>query len=99
MSDGKGISGKGRLTDKAVNTLQNYYGMAIRQNTGNLYTMKKAVGAVLFHCTNIPDEEAWHRSCPSTAESWCKWQTDKLNGTHEYKQKVNLSIIQRSFVR
>ena len=54
--------------------------------------MKKAVGAVLFHCTNIPDEEAWHRFCPSTAESWCKWQTDKLNGTHEYKQKVNLPI-------
>ena len=30
LSDGKGIgSGKGRLTDKVINTLQNYYGMVI----------------------------------------------------------------------
>ena len=43
LSDGKKISDKGRLTDKAINTLQNYFGMAIRQNKGNLYAMKKAV--------------------------------------------------------
>ena len=29
LSDGKGISGKGRLSNKAINTLQNFYGMAI----------------------------------------------------------------------
>ena len=29
LSDSKGISGKGRLTDKAINTLQSYCGMAI----------------------------------------------------------------------
>ncbi len=28
LSDGKKISGKGRLTDNAVKTLQNHYGMA-----------------------------------------------------------------------
>lgn len=35
--------GAGRLTDKAINTLQNYYGMAIRNNVGDLYGMKKSV--------------------------------------------------------
>lgn len=44
-SDGKGISGEGTLTDQIINTIQNYYGLAIRQNVGNLYGMKKAVGA------------------------------------------------------
>ena len=32
LSDGKKISGRGRLADKVINTMQNYYGMAIRQN-------------------------------------------------------------------
>lgn len=42
LSDGKGIGrSKGRLTDKVMNTLQNHYGMAIRQNTQNLYAMKR----------------------------------------------------------
>ena len=30
--DGKEILGKGRLTDKIIHKMQNYYGMAIRQN-------------------------------------------------------------------
>ena len=50
LSDGKGISGKGRLTDRALNLLQNYFGIAIRQNS-NVPSMKKAIGAVLFHCS------------------------------------------------
>ena len=29
LSDGKKISGGGRLTDKVINTTKNYYGMAI----------------------------------------------------------------------
>ena len=31
LSDGKSIGGKGRLTDKIVDTMQNCYGLAIRQ--------------------------------------------------------------------
>ena len=69
LSDGKGISGKGRLTDKAINTLQNYYGMAIRQNTNDLHSMKKAVGAVLYHCRYIPNENIQHQFCPRTADT------------------------------
>ena len=57
LSDGKPIVGKGRLTDKALNTLQNHYGMAIRQNKGNLYAMKKSIVAILHHCSDIPDNE------------------------------------------
>ena len=82
MSHGKGISGKGRLTDKAINALQNYYGMAKKQNTNDLYLMKKAIGAVLYHYSYIPNENIWHQFCPKTA--------DKLNGTTTYKQKINL---------
>ena len=41
LSDGKTLSGKGRLTEKVINTLKNYYGMAIRQNKGKHLEMKK----------------------------------------------------------
>ena len=36
LDDGKQITGKGRLTDKCINTMQNYFGIAIRQNKENL---------------------------------------------------------------
>ena len=64
LSDGKTLSGKGRLTEKVINTLQNYYVMAIRQNKGKLLEMKKAVGAVLYHCSAIKDPETRHQFCP-----------------------------------
>ena len=50
LSDGKGISGKGRLTDKGIILLQNYFGMAIKQNN-DVPSMKKAIVAALFHCS------------------------------------------------
>ena len=43
------ISGAKKLTEKIINSMQNFYGLAIRQNQDNIYEMKKAVGAILFH--------------------------------------------------
>ena len=45
-------------THKAINTLQSYYGMAICQTTGNLSAMRKVVGTVLYHCSDMKDEAA-----------------------------------------
>ena len=41
LSDGKGILGKARRTDKIINKMQNYYGMTIRQNTLSLQNNDK----------------------------------------------------------
>ena len=60
LSDGKKISGRGRLTDKVINTMQNYYGMAIRQNSNDLFAMRKSVIATLMHNTNFDDAETRH---------------------------------------
>ena len=92
LSDGKKIIGRGRLTDKAINTMQNYFGMAIRQNKGKLYEMKKAIGTVLWHCSDIHDEEIRHKFCPKSINSWCKWQSDKITGDNKYKTKLNLPV-------
>lgn len=92
LSDGKKISGRGRLTDKAINTLQNHYGMAIRQNIGNLYAMKKSIIAILHHSSAIEDEDERHKYCPKTNTSWCKWWLDKMNRTDTYKKNSNLPL-------
>jgi len=36
----KGLGGKGKLTDAMIDRLQNYYGIAIRSNVGDLAQMK-----------------------------------------------------------
>ena len=84
------ISGKGKLTENIINSMQNYYGMAIRNNFNNLYAMKKAVGAILWHCTAFPDQDKRHALCPREANTWCKWQLDKLNGRNTYKDKISI---------
>ena len=85
LSDGKPLSGRNRLTKKTINMMQNYYGMAIRQNVSCLYSMKKSVMAILFHCSESSDEEDRHKFCPRTEISWCKYQSDKITGKNTYK--------------
>ena len=91
LADGKTLRGRGRLNDKIINKLQNYYGLALRQSTDTtVYQLKKAVRAVLFHCSEVSDLDTRHQMCPSTKDSWCKYQADKLNGTNTYKEKPGL---------
>ena len=45
----KGFGGRGRLTNNIIDKLQNYYSMAIRQNSGDLNAMRSATDASLFH--------------------------------------------------
>ena len=46
----KGLGGKGRLTDAKINTLQNYFGIALRQNVEKLNDVH-----VLHQCAMLPD--------------------------------------------
>ena len=41
LSDGKKVDGTNRLTNKIVDKIQNYYGQAIRNNTGDKESMIK----------------------------------------------------------
>ena len=51
--------GSDKLTDSKVYRLQNYDGIAIQSNVGDLPKMKKAISAVLFHCASSKENE-WH---------------------------------------
>ena len=87
-----GVHGAGRLSDKNINLLQNYYGMAIRQNNDNIYQMKKAIGATLFHCSDIKDSVERHKFCPRKNDGCCQWQIDQITGQHQYKPNVNFTV-------
>lgn len=62
LEDGKGIGGKGRLTLTGIDTLQNFFGKAIRDNKRNARAMSKATHAILKHSST--PEQPRHEDCP-----------------------------------
>ena len=93
LSDGKKISGKGRLTDKVINKMQNYYGLAIRQNVNQLYAMKKSIFAILLHLTENSNVDDQHKCCPRTKDTTCVMARDGRVCLHVLLSKLRASII------
>ncbi|KAJ4447696.1 hypothetical protein ANN_09704 [Periplaneta americana] len=79
LQDGKSLDGKNRLTEAVIDQIQNYYGMAIRQNVNSAENMRKAVWAVLFHISSS-DDKPNHGLCPEGRNSWCKYNKAKATG-------------------
>ncbi|GFV25134.1 uncharacterized protein TNCV_592001 [Trichonephila clavipes] len=63
LSDGKNISGRGRLTLKEVDSIQHYYGLAIRKNLSSVEDMKRAIWAIYFYKLSTEDNPQ-HVLCP-----------------------------------
>ena len=57
LPDGKTVGGRGRLTNAVVVKIQNYYGMVIRSNIGNLKDMQNAIWAICFHMITESNNE------------------------------------------
>ncbi|GFT22379.1 uncharacterized protein TNCV_3273591 [Trichonephila clavipes] len=58
----------------------NYYGIAIRSNVGNLQKMMSSVIAAFFHCVSGKNNSL-HGQCPEGSESWCRYQRAKAAGS------------------
>ena len=73
LSVGKEVGGRGRLTDKVVDKIQNYYGEAIKNNAGNLASMKSAISAIFQHMIRNDNKslDEQHSLCPKGGDSWC----------------------------
>ena len=82
----KNLGGKGRLTVAKIDLMQNYFGIALRQNVGNLQDMKRACMASLQHSCG------YHDTCPKDSQTWCQFQKDKQDGTNLYKNKHFLDV-------
>ena len=91
---GIGSKGEGKLTRKVINTLQNYYGMAIRDNKNTtLRQMKAAIAAVLqdYVKKDCEDKDDRHKYCPQDITTWCKYQKGKIDGTEFKGNRINIS--------
>ena len=71
LSDGKGSSGKGRLSDKVINTLQNYVGMILTQDSNDITEMRiseidvkileKCLHGMTQNCNDTFNQLIWNR--------------------------------------
>ena len=92
LADGKSIGGRGRLTDKVIDKMQNYYGKAIRGNKGNLEGMKTSIKAIQHHMVKNDKLtlKKQHQYCPKSADTWCKYWKDKTDKTSVYNEDNRL---------
>ncbi len=82
LDDGKGLAGKGRLTDAKIDILQNYYGLAVRENLDSVDNMAKHIEASLYHVASTA-ENPQHHLCPEGEDSWCGYNRDKKGYKHK----------------
>lgn len=88
MSDGKALTGTGRLSLARIDTIQNFYGRAIRDNRGDAKEMARSTRAILKYYSSTV-EEPKHDDCTAGASSWCSFQRDIANGTNLHKPIKN----------
>ena len=73
LNDGKVAGGRGRVTDKICDKIQNYFGTAIRETFGNKVEMKRSIWKSSKHMIRDADEslEKQHEFCPKSKDMWC----------------------------
>ena len=86
LDDGKPIGGRGRLTDNVIDSMQVYYGKAIRNNTHSVKAMQDAIWAIWYHMQST-DKSPDHSRCPVGDDSWCGFQRDVAKKTSTYTRK------------
>ena len=73
--------------------------MAIRQNTNDLFAMRKSVIARLMHNTNFHDAETRYRYCPKNIDSWCKYQRGISAGEKKILRSCKLASCNKERIR
>lgn len=88
----KGLGGKSKdtvkLTDKLINKLQKYYGLAITRHQDNVDKMEKEIWATFYHLSST-NKSPNHGNCPEGAESWCAYRVAEAQGQDMRKFKHN----------
>ena len=84
LSNGKALSGEGRLTTR-VDTFQSFYGPAPRKNKGDCEKMSRPALAILDHYS----ENATPEKCLEAQGSWCSFNQNKATGrSSHYLSKI-----------
>ena len=89
LDDGKILGGKGRLTGRKIDVLQNYYGLAVRENLNDVEEMEE-IEASLFHFAST-NKNPQHHFCPDGENSWCGYKRDQ--STYQHKNGIPKCIV------
>ena len=89
LADGKIIGGRGRLTGDQIKAITQYYGSAIKDNLGDLKSMREAVWAIWFH-KGSSDEHPMLNFC---CTSWCPWKQAQTEGTLQTLQTHKQPVV------
>ena len=85
-------SGAGKLTTARIDSIQNFYGLCIRQNKGDSKAMTKGTKAIMYHYVSTK-EKPQYNFCPVGKNSWCLFQRDVANKTKPIKNPFPPAII------
>ena len=99
LSDGKVKGGKGRLTDKTIDKMQNYFGEAIRNNVGNIESMENDIWAIFKHIIrdNSQSLDEQHSLCPR--DSWCTyWSNREKYNDQKRLASVFIEVLKPLFI-
>ena len=80
LADGKGLAGKGKLTDGKIDVLQNYYGLAIRENLTDVDKIAST------------NENPQRDLCPDGDDSWCEYKRDEES--YKHKNEIPKCIVE-----
>ena len=69
------MGGKGKLTNTKIDTMQNYFGIALGSNVGNFAAMKSTCLASMYHICD------YHNNCPKSLDTRCQYQKEKQGNT------------------
>ncbi|GFY20427.1 uncharacterized protein TNCV_210591 [Trichonephila clavipes] len=92
---GKIFPGRGRLTLKEVDSIQHYYGLAIRKNLSSVEDVKRAIWAIYFHKLSTEDNPQ-HALCPLGEDSWCGYNRSIVKILYSFFTRVNFIESEKS---
>ena len=90
--------GKGRVTIFVIDSLTVFYGGAIRNFSGDLDGLYRAIWTV-FHHSLSSDEKHDHQFCPSGSNSWCKFNRALGNNEEPPKHTPKLPMFLSPFIK
>ena len=85
-----------KLTDKVINKLQKYYGLAITRHQNNVDEMYKEIWDILHHLSST-DENSNHGNCPAGANSWCSYRHAEAEGMDVSEFKHDYLPLDKAF--
>ena len=92
----KKLGGKGKLTATLIDKMQNYFGIALRENCTSVEKMEKSIWATLYHLA-ASDSRPIHGNCPEGPSSWCSYnraKSEKKLATYKHRYGLSYEILQ-----